>query len=107
MKKIYVALQGEQERFIGVFETKEVAEQSLAIENPDYKETIKIEESSIQSRVGHPFNSIKGLNFYIIVEKETGRFVSAHKSEYDAVKFYCEYLSELPAEYDIQQAYTL
>ena len=44
---------------------------------------------------------------YIIVEKGTGRFVSAHETEYDADQFYSEYLSEFSAEYDIKEVYTI
>ena len=47
------------------------------------------------------------MKIYIIVEKETGRFVSAHTSEYDADNFSSEYLSEIPLEYEIQERYTI
>ena len=47
------------------------------------------------------------MKIYIIVEKETGRFVSAHKSDHNAFQYYREYLSEKPADYYIILQYTI
>ena len=47
------------------------------------------------------------MKIYIIVEKGTDRFVSAHETEYDAVQFYIENLSEFSVEYDIKEEYTI
>lgn len=47
------------------------------------------------------------MKIYIIVEKGTDRFVSAHETEYDADQFYIEYLSEYSTEYEIQERYTI
>ena len=47
------------------------------------------------------------MKIYIIVDKTTGRFVSAYKTEDEADKFLNEYLSVIPREYVIKEVHLM